>query len=53
MAILNLVEVLDQQVSAARRIAEQGEHFVARGRLNAAALRRGAHAAPFLSRGNA
>ena len=38
-AILNLVEVLDQQIPPARGIAEQREHVLARLRVDAAALR--------------
>jgi hypothetical protein len=39
IAILNFVEVLDQQVAAAWRIAEQGENLGARRRFDTPALR--------------
>ena len=43
-AILNPVQVLDQQIAAARLVAEQREHFFSRLRIDGAALRRPAHA---------
>ncbi len=38
VAVLDLVQVLDQQIGAARGVAQQGAHFVQRLRLDAPAL---------------
>ena len=40
VAVLDLVQVLDQQIAAAWRIAEQRAHLLARRRVNAPPLRR-------------
>ena len=42
VAILNLVQVLDQQVAPARRVAEQGDDVLARHRIDPPPLRRDA-----------
>src|SRR6185312_16629017 len=44
-AVLQLVQVLDQEVAAARRLAEQRAHLGQRGRVDGAALGLAAHAA--------
>jgi hypothetical protein len=45
VAILDEMQVLDQQVAPARRVAEQDAHFVSRYRIDLAALRGAARAA--------
>ena len=42
VAVLNLVEVLDQQIAPPRRVAEQLQHLLERAWIDAASLRRGA-----------
>jgi hypothetical protein len=48
IAILDLVQMFDQQIAATRRVAEQGEHLLSRSRLNAPTLWRGAYPPAFL-----
>ena len=44
--VLDEVQVLDQQVAPARAVGEQRAHFIERGRIDLAALRRARRAAP-------